>query len=247
MSTISGDSSLRAVILAGGRGRRLLPYTSVIPKPLAPVGELPILEIVIRQLIGCGFDRVTLTLGYLGELIRAFFATRHSLTDQITIDFVQEESPTGTAGSLTSVPGLDQTFLVMNGDILTTLDYDALLRFHREQGAALTIAGHRKRVQINLGVLKLDDAGRVHDYIEKPEYVYPVSMGVYVYEPRALAHIPRDAYFDFPSLVLKLLEAGETVACFESDCRWLDIGRPDDFAEAQAIFEAHRDEFRLAE
>lgn len=237
----------KAVILAGGRGRRLLPYTTVIPKPLAPVGEMPILEIVIRQLIAAGLGEVTLTLGYLGELIRAFFATRSSLAERIDIRFVQEEEPTGTAGSLTSVPGLDQTFLVMNGDVLTNLDLAALVRTHRQRGAALTIGGYRKQVRLDLGVLELDAEGDVRGYLEKPEYVYPVSTGVYVYEPRALAHVPRGEYFDFPSLVLALIAAGERVSCFESDCLWLDIGRPEDFAEAQTIFERHRDEFDLAD
>jgi NDP-sugar pyrophosphorylase family protein len=235
---------MKAVILAGGKGTRLAPYTSVLPKPLVPVGEMPILEIVVRQLIAAGFDEIVITLGHLGELIRAFFLAQKRLSAQVRIRFVQEEEPTGTAGSLTLVPGLDETFLAMNGDVLTSLDYRRLLAFHREHGAALTIAGYRKEVRIDLGVLELDAAGtRVQGYVEKPRFEYPVSMGVYVYEPRALAHIPRDAYFDFPSLVLKLLEAGESVACYPSEDLWLDIGRPDDHAQAQRLFEERRQAF----
>ena len=237
---------MKAVILAGGRGTRLAPYTTVFPKPLVPIGDMPILEIVIRQLIHAGFSSVTLTLGHLGELIEAFFHHKRELSDSIDLRFTYEEQPTGTAGSLTLVPGLDSTFLAMNGDVLTTMDYRALLDFHRQAGATLTIAGHRKRVKIDLGVLQLNpDNGMVCGYIEKPEYVYPVSMGVYIYEPRALELIPHNQYFDFPSLVLSLLEAGEKVACYENDDIWLDIGRPEDYALAQQVFEENRDKFRL--
>lgn len=235
---------MKAVILAGGKGTRLAPYTTVLPKPLVPVGDMPILEIVVRQLIAAGFDEIVITLGHLGELIRAFFLAHRSLAERVRISFVDEEQPTGTAGSLTLVPGLDTTFLAMNGDILTTLDYARLLAWHRESGAALTIAGYDKQVNIDLGVLELDGAGTmVRGYVEKPRFTYPVSMGIYIYEPRVLAHIPRGQYFDFPSLVLRLLECGEPVACYRSADRWLDIGRPDDHAEAQRIFERHRQEF----
>ncbi len=235
---------MKAVILAGGKGTRLAPYTTVLPKPLVPVDDMPVLEVVIRQLIRAGFLDITLTLGHLGTLIRAFLEAHQGLTREATVRFVEEEQPTGTAGSLTLVPGLDDTFLVMNGDILTTLDYGRLVECHKRSGAALTIAGHRKHVKIDLGVLHLDPGGtRVVGYEEKPEFDYPVSMGVYVYEPRVLPYIPRDTYFDFPSLVLKLLEAGETVACHPSDDIWLDIGRHEDHAAAQAVFEEHRTQF----
>ena len=238
---------MKAVILAGGKGTRLAPFTSVLPKPLVPVGEMPILEIVVRQLIAAGCEEIVITLGHLGELIRAFFMGHKTLTAQARITFVDEEEPTGTAGSLTLVPGLDSTFLAMNGDILTTLDYAALMACHRDSGAALTIAGYTKEIQIDLGVLELDAGGtRVRGYIEKPRFTYPVSMGIYVYEPHVLDYIPRGCYFDFPTLVLRLLEKGETVACYPSHDRWLDIGRPEDHAEAQRIFDAHRAEFGIA-
>lgn len=237
---------MNAIVLAGGKGTRLAPYTTVFPKPLVPVGDMPILEIVVRQLASAGISRVTLTLGYLGELIRAYFATREKLSSLVDVRFVQEEDPTGTAGSLTLVPDLNETFLVMNGDVLSTIDYHALFEHHRRSGAILTIAGHRKRVRIDLGVLQLDVTGNsVIGYLEKPEYTYPVSMGIYVYEPQALQYIPAGKYFDFPSLVLKLIEAGEKVGCYETDGIWLDIGRPEDYAEAQKIFTEHRNEFKV--
>lgn len=240
---------MKAVILAGGRGTRLAPYTMVFPKPLVPIGDKPILEIIVRQLIAAGFTSVTMTLGYLGELIRAFFANHNKLSNLIDLQFVDEEQPTGTAGSLTMVTDLTETFLVMNGDVLTTLDYKTLLDYHRTSGALLTIAGHQKQVKIDLGVLQLHrDNGysEVCGYIEKPEYVYPVSMGVYVYEPRVLEFIPKNEYFDFPSLVLELIEKGEKVACYENDALWLDIGRPEDYANAQQLFEQNFDKFNLA-
>lgn len=234
---------MRAVILAGGRGRRLQPFTSIIPKPLVPVGEHPILEIVLRQLVAAEFSRVTLTLGHLGELIQAFVAGRPALVEGIDIDYVTEPEPTGTAGSLALVPGLDDTFLVMNGDILTDLDYGALVRHHREQGNALTIAGCTKAVRLDLGVLALDGEMRVIDYIEKPEFTRTVSMGVYVYEPEVLEHIPCGAYLDFPDLVLRLIEAERRVGCFQSEGIWLDIGTPEDHEHAQRLFDGHRERF----
>ena len=239
---------VKAVILAGGKGTRLAPYTTAFPKPLVPVGDMPILEIIVRQLAAAGFTEVTMTLGYLGELIRAFFATHKKLSDLIEIRYVDEEQPTGTAGSLRNVPGLDETFLVMNGDVLTTLDYRGLIHAHQNSSAILTISSHRKRVKVDLGVLKLaEESGEIIDYIEKPEYDYPVSMGVYVYEPEALEYIPAGDYFDFPSLVLKLISEGEPVHSHMSQARWLDIGRHEDYVLAQELFEQHRGEFGFAD
>jgi NDP-sugar pyrophosphorylase family protein len=234
---------MKAVILAGGRGTRLAPYTATLPKPLVPVGDQPILEIILRQLIAAGFTSVTLTLGHLGELIRAFFARHESLGRQIDLQFVEEEQPTGTAGSLRLVPDLPETFLVMNGDVLTTLDYSKLIEFHHRSGAWLTIGGHRKPVNIDLGVLRLRGSD-VIDYIEKPQYIYPVSMGVYVYDRRVLAHIPSAGHFDFPELVLRLLAEKRKVACFESDALWLDIGRHEDYLAAQEAFAQNQERFR---
>ncbi len=238
---------MKAVVLAGGRGRRLHPYTMVFPKPLAPVGEVPILEIVLRQLAAAGFHEITLTLGYLGELIEAYLAARSQVAAGLDLRTVTEPAPTGTAGSLTGVPGLDETFLVMNGDVLTSLDFRALVDHHRACGATLTIACHRKHLPLGVGVLELAEGdGRVIGYREKPDLTFPVSMGVYVYEPEALDYIPRGAPFDLPELVERLLEAGRPVASYTSDCVWLDIGEPADFARAGEVLEAHREELGLA-
>jgi NDP-sugar pyrophosphorylase family protein len=227
---------MRAVILAGGKGVRLQPFTVVFPKPLVPLGDRPIIEVLIQRLIGFGVTDITLTLGHLAELIKAYFQHRPQLTARARLRCVDEEEPTGTAGSLASVEGLDQTFLVMNGDLLTDLDFDALVSFHRRHGAALTIAVHRRRVKVDFGILESDQNYRVLGYNEKPELTYDVSMGIYVYEPSVLQFIARGMYLDFPDLVLKLIAAGEKVCAMPCDCLWLDIGRPDDYARAQEIY-----------
>ncbi|WP_372422894.1 sugar phosphate nucleotidyltransferase [Salinarimonas chemoclinalis] len=235
----------RAVILAGGKGVRLRPYTASLPKPLVPLGDKPILELVLHQLAACGFGRATLTLGHLSGLIRAFVDQQASLRAKIDIDFVDEEAPTGTAGSLASVGGLDEPFLVMNGDVLTDIDYGAVLRDHAASGAALTIAAHNRSIKIDLGVLEVDDGGNVVGYREKPEMSHDVSMGIYAYSPRVLAHIRAGEYLDFPDLVLRLIAAGETVRVYRNDAMWLDIGRPEDYARAQELVETRAADLNL--
>ena len=229
-------AGIRAVILAGGKGVRLRPFTVNFPKPLMPLGDRPILEVLIRRLVTFGITDITLTLGHLAELIKAYFHTHNRLTTQFRLRYVEEEEPTGTAGSLASVPDLNNTFLVMNGDLLTDLDFDALVSFHRRHGAALTIAAHRRQIKIDLGVLECGDDYRLIGYNEKPELNYDVSMGIYVYEPSVLKFISPGTYLDFPDLVLKLIAAGEKVCAMPCECLWLDIGRPDDYARAQEIY-----------
>ncbi len=233
---------MRAVILAGGRGARLAPYTTVIPKPLLPVGDKPILEIICRQLAAAGFTHLTLSLGYMSVYFRTFLAQHRSLQALMKIDFIEEEEPTGTAGSLAMVPGLKGTFLVMNGDILTDLDYAALVQSHKDFGAVLTIAAHQKKVKIDLGILEVQD-GRVTGYIEKPTLHYPVSMGIYVYDASVLDHIEAGVYLDFPTLVLKLIAAGRTVNAWGNDATWLDLGRHEDLLEATQLFGTGRYDF----
>ncbi len=234
---------MRAVILAGGRGARLAPYTTVIPKPLLPVGDRPILEVICRQLARAGFRRITLSLGYMSGYFKTFLAENRSLRRIVPIDFVEEPEPTGTAGSLASIPDLHGSFLVMNGDVLTNLDYGQLLRTHRDSGAAVTIACHRKAVKIDLGILELGEDDHVTGYVEKPTLSYPVSMGIYAYDEKALAHIRPGDYLDFPDLVLRLLAAGEKVQAFPSDATWLDLGRHEDLLEASRILLAREQEF----
>jgi NDP-sugar pyrophosphorylase family protein len=232
-------------ILAGGKGARLAPYTSVLPKPLMPVGDRAILEIVLGQLSACGFRKVTLCVGYLSHLIRAVLS--NGACHGMDIAYVQESEPIGTAGPLKLIEGLDSTFVAMNGDILTTLDYRDLLRAHRESGNALTIATHTRTVKIDYGVLHLEDSSEkianVSAYEEKPEFSMAVSMGIYVLEPVALDYVPSDAYFDFPELVRGLLRSGMPVGAYRFDGYWLDIGRHEDYAEATRVWESSEHEF----
>jgi len=244
LKPIKGPASgLRAVILAGGKGVRLQPFTVNFPKPLVPLGDTPVIEVLMRRLISCGITDITLTLGHLAELIKAYFQHRHELLEQFTLRYVDEETPSGTAGSLSLVSGLDRTFLVMNGDLLTDLDLNELVAFHRRQKAVLTIATHSRHVKIDLGVLEFDDSRRVTAYVEKPEKSYQVSMGIYVYEPSVLSFIERGKYLDFPDLVLRLIGKGEKVCAFPTTCEWLDIGRPDDYARAQELYAEKRESF----
>jgi NDP-sugar pyrophosphorylase family protein len=226
---------LRAVILAGGKGTRLYPFTANFPKPLVPLGDIPIIEHLMRRLADAGIRDITLTLGHLAELMKAYFAHRRCLAERLNLSYITEEEPTGTAGSLALVPGLNQTFLAMNGDILTDLDFHALVRFHRQQKAILTIATHRRHVKVDLGVLEFDNDHRIQKYIEKPETDYHVSMGIYVYEPEVLGYIEPGSYLDFPQLVLKLLAANQPVCAYLYEGLWLDIGRPEDYAMAQEL------------
>jgi NDP-sugar pyrophosphorylase family protein len=229
----------RAVILAGGRGTRLAPYTTVLPKPLMPIGDKAILDVVVRQLASHGYLRLTFAVGYLAHLIQAVFGDGSAWG--VSIEYVEEEQPLGTAGPLATIDGLDDTFLAMNGDVLTTLDYGELFEVHRRAGNALTIATHRRTIRTEYGVLHVDgergETGRVTGYDEKPTLEYTVSMGVYVIEPAVLAHIKPGDRFDIPDLVLALLDAGEPVGSFLYDGYWLDIGRHDDYEQALGDYE----------
>jgi NDP-sugar pyrophosphorylase family protein len=232
---------MRAVILAGGLGTRLRPYTMILPKPLVPVGERPILELILWQLVAAGVTRVDLCVAHLGELMRAYFHDGTKLPDALDMHWHWEEEPLGTAGALKIVPDLDETFIAMNGDILTNLDYRALVDFHRKQDAALTIGMHHQQVDISLGVIE-HDGPVVTEYREKPTHQYDVSMGVYVYEPRALEHLP-DSPCQFPDLVQILLAAGERVAGFESGAEWYDIGTFEEYDRALKRLEDDPDLF----
>lgn len=229
-------AGVRAVILAGGRGTRLAPYTSVLPKPLMPVGDQPILEIVLGQLAAAGVENITLCVGYLSHLIRAVLEDNGDRS--FAIEYVHESQPLGTAAPVKLVPGLDGTFVVMNGDVLSTVDYRDLVRSHRKQESVLTIATHERRVKLDYGIVYADESGRVVDFEEKPEITAAVSMGIYVMEPEVLEYIPDGQYSDFPDLVRALLAAGRKVSSYLYDGLWFDIGRHDDFQRAVAAWSA---------
>lgn len=224
--------------MAGGKGTRLRPYTTIFPKPLVPIGDMPILEIILRQLAANGVCDITMAVGHLAELIQAFFNDGSKFG--VKIDYSMEDKPLGTAGPLSLIKGLDSDFLVMNGDVLTTLPYAALVEKHKAEKATCTIAVHKRSVKIDLGVLELDKVSTVQRYIEKPTYHYTVSMGIYVFSPSVMHFIEKDKYLDFPDLVKLLLKKGEKVYAYQSEDYWLDIGRHDDYQQAMEEFEANR-------
>ncbi len=227
--------SRRAIILAGGVGRRLLPYTSVLPKPLMPLGERPILEIVVRQLRHAGFDHLTMAVGHLASLIQAYFGDGEKFG--VRIDYSMEERPLGTAGPLSLLAeGLGEDFLVMNGDVLTDLDFDAFYRGHRDSGALCTVASFDKTIDVSLGVLDVGDDGQVRGYDEKPQLRFAVSTGIYCFRPEVQRHLVPGAPRDLPDLVMAMLSAGEAVRAHAIEGQWLDIGRPDDYEAAQQAY-----------
>jgi NDP-sugar pyrophosphorylase family protein len=227
---------MKAVILAGGRGTRLAPYTTVLPKPLVPIGDMPILEIVIRQLIHFGFQDICLSVGHLAELIQAYLQNNGHKFQGARIDFYRESEPLGTAGALALIPDLAETFLVINGDILTTLNFNNLWEYHKAHHALLTVAMRTKEVKVDLGVIEARE-DEIQNYIEKPTLSYLVSMGVYVYEPAVLKFIRPERYLDFPDLVKMLLAERQPVMGYPAADYWLDIGRPEDYAQAVSEFE----------
>jgi len=234
---------MRAVILAGGLGTRLRPYTTVIPKPLVPVGDRPVLEHIMRSLYANGVRQVDLCVSHLGELIRLYLS-QLTLAQHMDLAFHWEEEPLGTAGALRSVPGLSDSFIVMNGDIMTTLSYIDLVEFHREREAALTIAMRTARVDIDLGIIETRD-GFVTGYREKPSLTYDVSMGIYVYDERALRYLP-EGPCQFPDLVLRLVAAGERVAAYRAnDADWFDIGTFEEYERAAQEFESAPAKFEV--
>lgn len=232
---------MQAVILAGGKGTRLRPYTTVLPKPLMPIGDMPVVEVIIRQLRNAGFKRLVLAVGYLPDLFRAFIGDGERFGGPI--EFVHEQDPLGTAGALGLVSGLDSDFLLINGDTLTNLDYRAFMEFHRSRGAIATIATQSRQNAVDYGVLEMGDDHRLTRYVEKPVQTYHVSMGVNAFRADVLQHVQPNRYLDIPQLMQCLMEKGEPVQCYQSDCFWLDIGRPADYEKALDVFQERRAEF----
>lgn len=236
---------MQAVILAGGRGTRLRPFTMNFPKPLVPIGDHPILELIIRQLRRAGFDRVTMLTGHLAELIQAYFGDGSRWG--VAIDYVREDRPLNTAGALQLLAQMDEHALVMNGDILTTLDYGALFRRHLAHGAQATVATNRREHRVEFGVIETDGDGFLSGYSEKPVLDYVVSMGVYVLSRSCRDLIAPGESLGMPDLLLRVQRGGGKVWCDREPCYWLDIGRIDDYEEAQRQFEADPGRFLPAD
>jgi len=228
---------MKAVILAGGKGTRLKPYTTVLPKPLMPIGDKPILEILIRQLETQGFREIILMVGYLGELITAFFGDGSKFG--VNIKYSKEEKPLGTAGGLSLIRDeLDDTFLMVNGDTLTTLSFSDLVDYHCRNGATATVALKKREIHIDFGVVEVDRSnGQVKGYTEKPILEMLVSTGVCALQPDVLEFVKPNEYLDFPKLIRNLLASGKNVKGYIFDGYWLDIGRPDDYERANTEFE----------
>lgn len=227
---------MHAVILAGGKGTRLRPYTTLLPKPLMPIGEEhSILEIALTQLATCGFSRVTLAIGHFGELIRSYIGDGSRWG--VGIDYTSpEEVPLGTMGPVLRIlDQLPEDFLVMNGDVLTDLDYSDLMRRHSESGAPLTVATYQREVQIDYGVLTTSD-GQVVEFAEKPTIGYRVSMGIYACSKRILTSYPPGMPFGFDELVLDMLARGTPPRDYAFGGYWFDIGRPEDYDRVNAEF-----------
>lgn len=226
---------MKAVIQAGGKGTRLRPYTLVLPKPLVPISGYPVIEILIRWLRRNGVDEGIITLGYLGDLIRA--VCRDGEQWGLNLNYVEESEPLGTMGALTLIgrERLDSTFISLNGDIITDLDLRKMLRFHKEHGGMLTVATVVKPLPTNLGIMDLD-GNRIIDFKEKPILKHIVSMGIYCMEPDVLDFIPRGVAFGFDDLMHSLLDQDIPVYSFKHEGLWMDIGRPEDYTAAQDTF-----------
>jgi len=229
-----------AVILAGGRGTRLRPYTVTLPKPLVPVGDMPIVEIVIRKLAKAHFEVATLATNYMGELIEAYFGTDRRWG--LTVQYSLETEPLGTIAPLRLIPDLPEHFLIMNADVLTDLDVGEFLHQHAQSGALFTIAATPREQLLDYGVLAIDK-GRLIGFREKPKVTQFVSMGIYGASRRVLEFIPTRGAFGFDQLMHRLIDANERVDVIEHKGYWLDIGRPEDYEQATHAFEQNRDRF----
>jgi NDP-mannose synthase len=224
---------MQAVIMAGGRGTRLAPYTTVLPKPLMPLSDRPIIDVILRQLVLADVEAVKISVGHLGGLIESWI--RHESRYGVPISFFYEDELLGTAGALGNMP-LDDTFLAMNGDILTTLSFDDLVRHHSRSGAIATMAVKERTVPVEYGVVHADERGRIVRLEEKPKLRYTVSMGVYAFEPAIRDYIGPGERIDFPDLLLRAIDAGNEVATYRFEGYWRDIGNHDDYEAAIADF-----------
>lgn len=233
--------SKRAVILAGGKGTRLRPYTVVLPKPLMPIGEFPILEVIIRQLAQHGFERVTMAVNHQAEIIKAFF--QDGAKWGIKIDYSLEDKPLSTMAPLRLINDLPENFLIMNGDILTDLNFSDFYAEHENKHNIFTISAHLREQRIDYGVLEADTNGYLSGFKEKPKSHHLVSMGIYMASRRIMDFIPEGQSYGFDNLMLDLIAAEKPAAVRKFDGYWLDIGRPDDYMQAIEEFDQMKSRF----
>lgn len=226
---------MRAIILAGGKGTRLKPYTTLIPKPLVPLGgKYSILEIVIMQLKKSGFTHITLAVNHLAHLIMAYFGDGEKLG--VKIDYSFEESELSTIGPLTLIDDLPENFLVMNGDILCDIDYKSFFIKHVNEGSKISVSSFKRHVKIDFGVLRYGSGGRLEKFEEKPEYNFDVSMGIYCINRSVIAALSRGQKYGFDDLMKDSLDKAQVVDVRPFSGYWLDIGRPDDYEHADLNF-----------
>jgi NDP-sugar pyrophosphorylase family protein len=222
--------SKRAVILAGGKGTRLKPYTISLPKPLVPVGDMPILEIIIRKLTQSGFDHITITINHMAEIIKAFCGDGSKWGTYI--DYSLEDKPLSTMGPLKLIKDLPENFLIMNGDVLTDLNFDTFYNEHIEAGNIFTVSAYSRDQKVDYGVLEVGNDHKLVNFVEKPTTRYNVSMGVYMASNKILDYIPENQLYGFDHLMLDLIKFQQPAAVKVHDGYWLDIGRPDDYEKA---------------
>ena len=234
---------MKALILVGGKGTRLKPYTNSIPKPLLPVGEKPILEIILMQLKNSGVNEVILAVGHMSQLFESFFGDGSRLG--INISYTFEDKPVGTAGAIAyAIDFFEDDFIVMNGDLLTTLNYKKMYHTHQKKCASGTIAISRREVKMDFGIVETDSEGLLTSYKEKPSYYYDFGMGVNIINVDAVRpFLEKGKYLDMPNLMLLLKESGRKVYSYQEDCFWLDMGRPDDYEKANEVFLKRQREF----
>lgn len=231
----------RAVILAGGKGTRLRPYTVVLPKPLMPIGNYPILEVIIRQLKQHSFTHITMAVNHQAEIIKAFFGDGSKWG--IKIDYSLEKKPLSTMAPLKLIDDLPDNFLVMNGDILTDLDYGDFYKYHIENNHIFTISSYQREVKSEFGVLDTNNSNTLTGFREKPVSIYDVSMGIYMVSKKAVEYIPEDTFYGFDHLMLDLMKNNQEPKVQKFDGYWLDIGRPDDYAQAIDEFDSMQEKF----
>jgi NDP-sugar pyrophosphorylase family protein len=237
---------MKAVVLAAGKGTRLRPLTLEKPKPMLDLGGQPILETIVRQLVHYGYDDIVVTSNWLSDKIAEYLPTLEAkFNGKLKLRHEPQAALMGTAGGLSAIDGLadDGAFLVMNGDLISTMDFKAIMDFHRAENPALTIGRYPAKQQIKLGILETTESGDLVDYKEKPEMTFPVSMGVYIYSPETLQYVPKDGWLDLPDLAMQLVKDGKRVATFPFDGYWLDVGTHDDFEVADKVLREQRPQF----
>ncbi len=231
---------MRAIILAGGRGTRLKPYTITLPKPLVPVVDKPILELIINNLEKQGINELDVCVNHMGHLIESYFGDGTAYG--VRINYSYENTPLGTVAPIKLIKDLPENFIVMNGDVLTDISFKTIFEEHILSGAVLTVATFQREEEIDYGVIRYDRDFIVNEFLEKPKYSWDVSMGVYVFNKKVFEYVPDNTYFGFDTLMNVLLKNGEMVKVHPHNGYWMDIGRPSDYEKANEDYKYYLSE-----